>query len=377
MVVGLAGFAAAQQSTPPWLPGAVPRFTVIRHPGLNVDDALSQSLAGTTIPLWNGALPSPSNGYSFVMVGTDPAAGSVSTTVPTVVVPLIFKFHDIDGIHRLSPTVRACGVKYSAVSLTRKSPIFQSFAFTAGGTALGTTQYLDAFQRANFWSDVSTTSPNYHVLLSKTGQTLAVMVDVPTIDGSSIAGPCARIGEVDINWFDNTIVPALLLKMKALKPTVFPIFFSYNVFLTESGSCCVLGYHSEIVNTKGTQTYAYAAFADPHIFSAAAVQDIDPLSHEVGEWMDDPLVQTDLNSTPPWGNLGQVSGCQNNLEVGDPLSGTGFTITNPANNFTYHPQDLAFAPWFAQGISSSSVNGWYDFTNQFATSAAPCPPGGP
>ena len=28
------------------------------------------------------------------------------------------------------------------------------------------------------------------------------------------------------------------------------------------------------------------------------------------------------NPTPKWGHIGQVSGCQSNLEVGDPLSGT-------------------------------------------------------
>ncbi len=381
IVVGLAGFAAAQQNTQPWLPGAVPRFTVIRHPGLNVDDALSQSLAGTTIPLWNGALPSPSSNYPFVMVGTDPAAGSVSTTVPTVIVPLIFKFHDKRVLHTLNPMRNVCQIKASAVNLTINSPIFQSFAFSAGGTALGTTQYLDAFQRANFWNDVSTTSSNYHILLSATGKMKAVVVNVPRKFGSSIPGPCARIGQVDIDWFDGTIVPALLLKLKTIVPTSFPIFLSYNVFfyVGNVSTCCILGYHSEIVNTKGTQTYAYAAFADPNMFSAAAVQDINPLSHEVAEWLDDPLVQTDVNSTPPWGDVGQVPAgqCSNNLEDGDPLSGVGFTLTNPANHFTYHPQDLAFVSWFAQGTSSSSVNGWYDFTNQFGSSAAPCPPGGP
>lgn len=128
------------------------------------------------------------------------------------------------------------------------------------------------------------------MLLSKTGQTLAVVVNVPVGLGSSVPGPCARIGTVDIGWFDGTVVPALLLKMAALKPTAFPIFLAYNVFFYEGSpaNCCMLSYHSEIVNTKGIQTYAYASFNGPGIFGSAPLQDIDGLSHEVGERMDDP-----------------------------------------------------------------------------------------
>jgi len=84
--------------------------------------------------------------------------------------------------------------------------------------------------------------------------------------------------------------------------------------------------------------------------------------------MDDPFTN---NATPPWGHTGQVSGCQANLEVGDPLSGTEFTELG-ANGFTYHVQDLAFVPWFAQAMSSFSVNGWFSFFGTFKSAATPC-----
>jgi hypothetical protein len=382
IVVSCASLAAAQQTTPPWLPGVVPRFTVIRRPGLNVDNAMSQSLAGATIPLWNGALPSPAEAYPFVMVGTDPAQGSVTTTVPTVIVPLIFQFHN-GGTHGLNPTLDTCSGPHSALNLVRNSPIFQSVPFTAGPTSLGTTQFLDAFQRGNFWNDVSTTSPNYHILLSKTGQTAAVVVSVPTSEGSWMplnGNKCPRVGLVDIDWFDGTIVSRLLSRMAALKPTVFTIFLTYNVFLTESGQCCDLGYHSQIYGTKGMQTYAVAAYPDPNLFDEASIQDINPLSHEVAEWLDDPLTETDVNITPAWGDVGEFGGvgdCSDYLEVGDPLTGTDFAVPNPKTHFTYHPQDLTFHYWYAQGGSSSSVNGWYDWQDNFGSSAEACPPGGP
>src|SRR5262249_34588123 len=47
-----------------------------------------------------------------------------------------------------------------------QSPIFQPYNFVSGGHRLGPTQWIDAFQRATFWQDVSTRSRNYHVKLT-------------------------------------------------------------------------------------------------------------------------------------------------------------------------------------------------------------------
>jgi hypothetical protein len=62
-----------------------------------------------------------------------------------------------------------------------------------------------------------------------------------------------------------------------------------------------------------------------------------------------------------------VSGCQGNLEVGDPLSGHIYPIV--LNGFKYHVQDLAFFSWFYRhdatmtGVSGTIVNfgsnGWF------------------
>ena len=62
------------------------------------------------------------------------------------------------------------------VTLMAQSPIFQPNAFTFGPTAVGDTQYIDAFQRGNFWQSVGGTG--YHTLLS--GHVLpAVTVNLP------------------------------------------------------------------------------------------------------------------------------------------------------------------------------------------------------
>ena len=180
--------------------------------------------------------------------------------------------------------------------------------------------------------------PKYHTKFSPVTQKPAQTIVVPASAGFT-AGPfCGSqlIGEVDINFVDAQLQS--LITRLAIPPTSLPLFISYDVFET-SGGCCILGYHSV---TAGNQSYAIATYSDAGLFSVP-IQDIHALSHELGEWMDDPFVN---NTVPTWGNIGQVSGCQTNLEVGDPVTGTAFTAT--LNGFTYHPEDLVFFSWFAQ-----------------------------
>jgi hypothetical protein len=93
------------------------------------------------------------------------------------------------------------------------------------------------------------------------------------------------------------------------------------------------------------------------------------IAHELGEWANDPYT---INLAPPWGDTGHVSGCQGNLEVGDPLTGTVVpTVTQP-NGFTYDLQELAFFSWFFGG-PSIGINGWYSDNGTFTTDAGtPC-----
>ena len=82
----------------------------------------------------------------------------------------------------------------------------------------------------------------------------------------------------------------------------------------------------------------------------------------------DPLVN---NATPSWGHIGQVGGCQNNLEVGDPLSGTQFP-TVFMNGFFYNMQELAFFDWFFD-TPSLGAGGVYSNNGSFTTPAVePC-----
>jgi len=136
--------------------------------------------------------------------------------------------------------------------------------------------------------------------------------------------------------------------------------------VTNLGTCCILGYHGLTGSPNPIQTYSPFDFDVTGLFPAA-FENTGTASHEVAEWMNDPF---GINPTPPWGHTGQVAGCQGNLEVGDPLSGTEAPRIVTSNGFTYNLQELAFFSWFF-GPPSIAVNGWYSDNGTFLTDAGP------
>jgi hypothetical protein len=153
---------------------------------------------------------------------------------------------------------------------------------------------------------------------------------------------------VDINWFDAQI-QGLITKFTQIQPNAFPIFLTYDVYLTQNNGCCIGGYHSSEGSLSNPQAYAHFTYVDhPGDFA----QDVSALSHEVGEWADDPLVVNVNGNNTPCGIL----------EVGDPEEGFanfgGFPYT--LNGFTYNLQDLVTLPYFG-APTSTSVNGWLSF----------------
>jgi hypothetical protein len=357
-------------------------------------EKVDSALATAKLPMFTYNVRSSRDGndYSGVMVGHDPfRAGSGTATIPTEIVPLIIvtntigtaintkgKISTVRGMATFDPTVAdAClaAPNNIPVTLVQQSPIMMPADFNFGGKDVGTTQYVDAFQRANFWEVIDRSE--YHVNLKPIRRLAPILVNIPAAHGlalsTSIFGNCAPLGLVDINYFDTlitrTIIPALAAQ--GVDPGTFPIFLLHNVGLsigipTNINNCCALGYHGA-VGTSDVQTYAPADFDTTGLFLGA--NDTDVLSHEVAEWMNDPLGN---NPTPAWGHTGQVSGCQNNLEVGDPLSGTEAPRIAMPNGFTYHLQELAFFSWF-YGAPSIGIHGWFSNNDTFTHDAgSPC-----
>jgi hypothetical protein len=360
---------------------------------------------GSTLPLWTFRVQSSRDGdkYSGAMVGTSPFNNPGKTKVPTKIIPLIIKtqakgtsFDTTTGIIGTAPgettfdptqpdNVCLTAPNNIPTRLLRESPIFTPTKFVFGGTNVGTTQYSDAFQRANFWQALGEDRDIYHVLLEPRVLD-PIVLEVPAVYGIGVTdgllfGPpafCGGVGIVDINWFDTHITGTLIPGLKdKVGPEDFPIFLVYNVLfaapVNNLGTCCILGYHGTTGFPIPTQTYSPAGFnTNGFLFNAAGdtgpFSDTAVLSHEVDEWVNDPMVS---NPTPPWGNTGQVvGGCQANLEVGDPLSGTILPPVKMPNGYTYHLQELAFFSWFF-GTPSIGANGWFSNNGTFLTDAGP------
>jgi hypothetical protein len=352
-------------------------YTVIPPKGgVSAEAIRAGSANATSIPLWTYSIKSPldNNTYSGTMVGRSPFFhGARTTNIPVVIVPLIMKF-STGATFDPTATDSTCSPSGTPLALTQQSPIFVPLDIQMGGTDIGITQYEDAFQRGNFFSEVSPTGARYHTVLSPVTTLSAVTVTIPAADGtvfsdSQFGGCGGTIGVMNINWFDpevtGTIIPSLA--SSGVGPTTFPIFVLKNVVMTSGtpsfpSNCCILGYHGAFGSPL--QTYSPFDYDTSGIFSG--VHDVSTLGHEAGEWMDDPV---GTNPTPAWGHTGQVSGCQSNLEVGDPLSGTDFPALTESNGFAYHPQELAFFSWFYRQVPSIGVNGFYSDNDTFSSDA--------
>jgi hypothetical protein len=216
---------------------------------------------------------------------------------------------------------------------------------------VGTTQYIDAYQRANFWGTVST-HPNSHMLLGGPTVLAEQTLKPPKADGSRASAFGVEAGLVNINWFDAEL-QTIMRNLTQIQPNTLPIFLIYDTYLTQGSptlsNCCIGGYHS----ATGSQAYAVASYTD---VVGSFSQNVSALSHEIGEWTDDPLLNGGNNS--PCGIL----------EVGDPLEGNANygAYAYSLHGFTYDLQDLVTLPYFG-APTSTSVNGWFTFQGEHLT----------
>jgi hypothetical protein len=330
--------------------------------------------------MWNYSITSPVDGrsYSGSMVGASPFFnGARTTNIPTMVIPLIVNMPD-GGV--FDPTVvDSCAPTGTPFAQVLESPIFQPFTYFMNGISVGSGQYIDEYQRANFFNpNVSTTGDSYHNVLNPVTTLAPYTINIPANQGASWSlGGCGKLGVLDFNSFysilTNSVLPALAAQ--GVGPGNFPHFVLHDVVMANPGTspqqnCCIIGFHGAL--GFPVQTYSVADYDTTRLFSGAP--DIAATSHEVGEWMDDPFGS---NPTPSWGHIGQVSGCQSNLENGDPLSGSlysqsGHTGITMPNSVTYHPQELAFYSWFFRQNPSIGAGGKYSNSGTLTSTQAVC-----
>jgi hypothetical protein len=308
----------------------------------------------------------------FNIVGTNPANGAATTSVPTVIVPIRVVYQLASGPIALDGT--------NVVPAVQNSPIFQTADYMVGGTDLGVTQFGDALQRGEF-RNLPGFSPDYHVLLG----TPAIMPTVTVTVTSTSEGNLYRlrsgglVGVVESNFFDTEINSLT----HGFTSNTLPVFLTDNVFEGSDGTintCCILGYHNSQQPPASTaKTWIYAAHTEPGTFRNNVILDVQPLSHEVSEWLNDPFVGAlapgFLNLIPPAVLPGTGGACIINFETGDPLEAPPAVFTKVTNGTTYHLQDEVFLPWYLHTSPSFSVNGQFSFQNSFTSPSSLCGPG--
>ncbi len=377
----------------------VPRY-IDKPPGKHVlsDREFLHELAkgpGTTVPYWTTSIKSPLNGvtYKYSMVGSSPYAATPTNTNVTYV-PVAIRIH-LNGF-TLDPTAPSNCDAQSPARRFFNSPIFRPTGFISNGVNVslvpGGTQLISAFQRANFWNAVQGTS--YGVTLVPSRLDTIVVDWSPTDPQDYVAGVHDNCGGVtpimvlNINEFNNEL---LSIAAQYATPAQVPVTLGDDVAIyvgNNTNNCCVLGYHNAVPVPGGTQLYAVGAYFDTNGVFGPDFADTTIWAHELGELVDDPFVQSipgvpggDRDGvTPAWGNTGQVydpghSACQNNLEVGDPLTPDqgGDYHTHPVvgvDGFVYHYQDLVFHDWFFR-TASTSTGGKGSFVGSFAGGGQP------
>jgi hypothetical protein len=387
VAVALALLVAASAATTPGASASAPsshdRIQRLTHLQPRYDEGVRPDLrrspvakaSAPSIPLFHRTVTDGATTFPYTMVGRNPftAHPDGAVSVPTVIVPVVIKLANGDTF---DPTVADSCSPSSSVTRMLASPIFKSKTYTWGGTTVGTGQYVSVFRRAEFWRQArpSGINPDLQVTLQPT-TTAPISVTVPGASSAEGTVPCGNLGAMEIGWWDNEVQSVLMpvLASRGFGSGDFPLFVLSNVveYDTTPTNCCILGYHNAFTNPAdgGTTTYGTAMYDNTHN-AFKGVKDISVLSHEVAEWMDDPLVNGVDNNTLPWGKVGQVTGCQTNLEVGDPLSGS--LQTTRLGGKTWHPQELAFFSWFYHQSPSTGVNRWYSSNGTFRSPAKAC-----
>jgi len=328
----------------------------------------SFTFAGTTFP--------------FTMVGQDPTQKK-TTVVPTNYVPMSFFFDEFVDQNGNNITIDTTAI----TTEVKTSPLFENSSY-----ATGFTQFGDAMMRAEFFplfnkDGDNDHNDNFHVLLG-TPQTLTpVTIEVPfgsaelfqISDGSIFA-------LIDINFIVSQL--NTLVQTEPITVTSIPIFLTRNALYGDFRNgkaldCCIGGFHTAFESNQTAdkifvQTFAFATSLDGDIanavFGSSAFADVNALSHEVSELLNDPFGN---NITPNYQIPGAPAGvCQNVLEVGDVVENLNPDFVDiTLHGFTYHPQTEGLLQFFEGITPSDAINGDYSFPDATRLTApfTPCP----
>ena len=394
------------------------------QPSTIVDGGADVLPTDRTVPhSWTAAFdPLDGRTYGYNIVGANPATcrgAACDVTVQVDVTPIdivvdgmTFRGSDVVGAALASPMFAT-----NDFGTTRFATGSSSTAPRAAGGVLSQEdaglplQLQDAVMRAQAGR---TGQSSYHLRLQPNVQPM-VTLDVPANQGVlRVSGRGVVFAAVDLQWW----LPHLHNLETKADPTHLALYLSDDTMIYVGGpkamGCCAVGIHGANAsspslvgsgNSNGNakvHTYAWATWLSPGLFARPNgrlfwyFQDVTVLSHELGEWANDPFASNAVQPTP-FDPSDVAGGCDPLLETADPVENAAFTV--PGNAFRqgpnpngsqsadgfYHPQDEAFIPWFlrtapnlaSEPTQSASANvGRYTFMgdlNRFPGFDRPAP----
>ncbi len=321
-----------------------------------------------TVPIFTGSFVTRGKHYSYVMAGRNPGSGG-TTTIPTVLIPVSFSFHARGGQDGHGQTISAEG----AVAEVLESPIFRSFAF-----ATGKTQYGDAVQRAEFYS--AATKTGWHTLLGTPQVAPAIQIEIPAADGYLLHSERTgkSLGILDLDFLQKQLFDHL--RSIGAGPDKLVIALTRNVAFYSLGDatvCCSVGAHGAKVDPSGksAQAFVIGSYFDEGVMPRYT--DIQGISQQIAEWMNDPLYGYRTNEYPAWLEPLLNAGCGGKgessaylLEQPTDYRPGSYSTHMAAGGREYHLENMALLPWFTQNTALDTFHGTYTFPD---TKALPVP----
>ena len=324
---------------------------------------------------------------TYTLAGRDPAQGGV-TEIPTVLVPLALSFQSkkVEG----KPFVMDAAQDVPGLLA---SPIFSRFDFPSGGK----TQYADALLRTTF--------PNpdgWHTLLGNP-EVKRVTITVP--EGSGYILVSKKSGR-SFAVADLEFVQKELFKQLPRQDGKLVIAVTHNTTFFADGDatvCCTWGTHG--IDSATGNSFVLGSFLQDAP-SIVQDQDVQPLTQQLGEFVNDPLFDSLLglhnhqgpgNKFSPWMRPPLARPDDEGPCGGSGIASAYFllepTDTNFKNNFPaskafvaktkqhrYNLENVALLPWYT-GVTEGLGN-TYSFpdSKSLTAPAKPCPtrrrPGG-
>ncbi|HEX4227214.1 MAG TPA: chitinase [Bryobacteraceae bacterium] len=331
---------------------------------------VTPSPTARTVPTFSGSFVTNGQQYSYTLAGRSPESGG-ATTIPTVIVPLSLSFDASAVAGRQKSIINAAGELPAIVH----SPLFESFPF-----ATGKTQYGDAIERAQF---AKTARPDWHTLLGKPQILPVLRIDIPVANGyvlhSKRTGKSLAI--VDLAFVQQQLFAHL--SNANIGPDKLLIVVTKDVEFYQLGDatvCCSVGTHGAQPDASGTsaQAFVIGSYFDKDV--TPRYTDIQGITQQVAEWMNDPLYGYRPNKFPAWRKPPANPGCGGRGESSSYLMeqptdflGASNATAVTARGRAYHLENVALLPWFKQKTSQ----GPYSFpdTKALLEPAQPCSSG--